>query len=776
MANPTIGATTPRVQYTATGGQTLFTVPFEFIADADLAVYVGTTLQTLTTNYTVTGANTSGGGSITFTAGQTAGDVVTILGNQAYSRTTNKYTKFGLLPAETLEGDFDATTVQLKQLARDGQFAIRAPQTDSGTPAMTLPAKATRASKVLGFDASGNPVQSTNTLSNIDLAVTTVNTIAAAPGNLASNVSFVPSGTLSAVTVQNAITELMTDASASTGSSLIGYLPDGTGAAATTVQAALRDSVTSLHLRKPRKLFSKLFAAASATTRLKWVQLGDSLAYRKTSHIISGLDRRFGAVNNVGVNTSGSTVYPQGGNDLDLSTTVSATTETAQYQYWVTGTVLRIDSGGSALWVRGGVSPTFTTVKVYYIKEAGAGTINLVVGGSTVATDSAANASVALGTLSYTQASGQSSVSVTATGASVRVLFVHYSNSTLYGVDLYANTFLGGLSLSNAMSSAQGRGIFDAVLTDIAPDVLSFEMDDNFGDGSTNDAALTLLTSSLDSVTPLADKIFIGSTPRSSDDAGKITSAAKLKLMCSGKNASYLYFDSYYLMGSYADMTSIFGADDGVHPTAAAEAYAGEILWDQLGLNNFNLGYVHRAINDASTTSNISKNSAFVNGNSIDRGTDLKIETDNNGYDWDVTYGRSLKFSTRGAYGAINGIVARFSGNVAVFPHIIPFTACNFTSGTTGPGTSTSTSTGRNVLSFVDTSQTDGGLPIGAQMFIPRKYTVATLPNANSYIGGLAAVSDATVTTPNTAPVGGGTNYVLLKSAGVSGSASWLIV
>jgi hypothetical protein len=211
MANPTIGATTPRIQYTATSSQTVFTVPFEFLANADLAVYVNGTLKTLTTDYTLTGANTTGGGSLTFVTGRTAGDIVTILGNLAYSRDTNKYTKYGLLPAEVLEADFDALQVQAKQLARDAQFAIRAPLTDTGSPSMTLPVVATRASKVLGFDASGNPTASSSTVAAMDAAVTAINTIAgASSGNSAS----------------------------------ISHIASGTGAQSTTVQAKLRQMVS----------------------------------------------------------------------------------------------------------------------------------------------------------------------------------------------------------------------------------------------------------------------------------------------------------------------------------------------------------------------------------------------------------------------------------------------------------------------------------------------------------------------------------------------------
>jgi hypothetical protein len=204
MANPTIGATTPRIQYTATASQTVFTVPFEFLANADLAVYVNGTLKTLTTDYTLTGANTTGGGTLTFVTGRTAGEIVTILSNLAYSRDTNKYTKYGLLPAEVLEADFDAMQVQSKQLARDGQFALRAPLTDTGTPDMVLPAKATRATKVLGFDSDGDPVASSSTVTAMDAAVTAINTIAGATAGSSAGISHIASGTGAVVTTVQA--------------------------------------------------------------------------------------------------------------------------------------------------------------------------------------------------------------------------------------------------------------------------------------------------------------------------------------------------------------------------------------------------------------------------------------------------------------------------------------------------------------------------------------------------------------------------------------------
>jgi hypothetical protein len=55
----------------------------------------------------------------------------------------------------------------------------------------------------------------------------------------ASKVAFTPAGGIAATNVQAAIAEVGTDFAASSGASLIGYLPSGTGAVATTVQSKL---------------------------------------------------------------------------------------------------------------------------------------------------------------------------------------------------------------------------------------------------------------------------------------------------------------------------------------------------------------------------------------------------------------------------------------------------------------------------------------------------------------------------------------------------------
>ena len=50
MATISVGDITPRNQYTATANQTVFAYNFPIFVDADIRVYIGSTLKTLTTH------------------------------------------------------------------------------------------------------------------------------------------------------------------------------------------------------------------------------------------------------------------------------------------------------------------------------------------------------------------------------------------------------------------------------------------------------------------------------------------------------------------------------------------------------------------------------------------------------------------------------------------------------------------------------------------------------------------------------------------------------
>ena len=122
-----ISDTTPRIQYTATSGQTTFAVPFEFFDVADLKVYNGTTLLTYNNSpssasqYSVIGAGVTGGGSITLGgSGATLNDKITIVRDLAIERTSD-FPVSGNFPIQTLNTELDKNVAMLQQL--EEQFA-----------------------------------------------------------------------------------------------------------------------------------------------------------------------------------------------------------------------------------------------------------------------------------------------------------------------------------------------------------------------------------------------------------------------------------------------------------------------------------------------------------------------------------------------------------------------------------------------------------------------------------------------------------------------------
>ena len=155
MALILISDTTPRVAYTATAAQDTFTVPFPFFANADLTVYVDDVVQTLTTDYTVTGAGESAGGSITFVTPLVGGKSVVIVRNIEISRTT-AFPTAGPFNINSLNVQLAKLIAIQQQLNNDIERVLRLADSDT-TESFDIPAAALRANKFLGFDADGDP-------------------------------------------------------------------------------------------------------------------------------------------------------------------------------------------------------------------------------------------------------------------------------------------------------------------------------------------------------------------------------------------------------------------------------------------------------------------------------------------------------------------------------------------------------------------------------------------------------------------------------------------
>ena len=197
---------TPRVTYTATGGQTAFTITFEFFTVNDIKVYNGTSLLTYNASpgsasqYSITGTASASdsafefgaGGTITLGgSGATNGDIITIIRDIVIERTSD-FPVSGTFDVTSLNTDLDKVYAKLADIDQQSDRSVKLLDTDSIAATVTLPAKATRASKVLTFDSDGDVQTSiaatdVTTIAGIASDVTTVSGIASNVTSVAGN-------------------------------------------------------------------------------------------------------------------------------------------------------------------------------------------------------------------------------------------------------------------------------------------------------------------------------------------------------------------------------------------------------------------------------------------------------------------------------------------------------------------------------------------------------------------------------------------------------------
>lgn len=183
----TIASATSRIGYTGNGSTTAFAVPFYFAANADLVVTVqdlagAVTTKLLGTDYNLTGATLSAGGTCTFVAAPTLNYIIAITRVPALTQTTS-YNNSDPFAAKSHELALDKLTTVDQYLKSLLDRAILVPTTDT-PPFTTLPAASQRALKNLSFDAAGNPSATTpvtgTTISSVMIPVATSSTLALA--------------------------------------------------------------------------------------------------------------------------------------------------------------------------------------------------------------------------------------------------------------------------------------------------------------------------------------------------------------------------------------------------------------------------------------------------------------------------------------------------------------------------------------------------------------------------------------------------------------------
>ena len=151
-----IADNSPRKSYTATDGQTAFPTVFAFFDEADINVYINDTLQTLTTNYTVTGGNGSDG-TVTLVTGASAGDVIVLTRDVELERTTD-FPSSGPFQVGSLNTELDKIIAMIADMEDLAERGLRLSDSDTSA-SLVLADKDSRKGTVLAFNATTGAVE-----------------------------------------------------------------------------------------------------------------------------------------------------------------------------------------------------------------------------------------------------------------------------------------------------------------------------------------------------------------------------------------------------------------------------------------------------------------------------------------------------------------------------------------------------------------------------------------------------------------------------------------
>jgi len=192
----------PRINYTATAGQTVFTVPFEFFDNTDIKVYIEGTLKTITTHYTVSGGNGSTG-TVTLTAGATLNDEVTLVRDVPMERTTDLTSSYN---GSSIDAQLDRIVAQIADLDDKASRTIQINDYELAS-GLLLPALDNRKGKTIQFNTSTGALEVGPTGADLTAIGSVTSEIATLAG-ISSNITTVAGANAAVTAVGNSMTSV----------------------------------------------------------------------------------------------------------------------------------------------------------------------------------------------------------------------------------------------------------------------------------------------------------------------------------------------------------------------------------------------------------------------------------------------------------------------------------------------------------------------------------------------------------------------------------------
>lgn len=156
----TVSSTVARKQYNGDGGTTAFSFPYLFFEDDDLVVVLTDadeqdTIQTLTTHYSVSGAGSPSGGTVTMVTAPASGERLTIIRRPAYTQ-DDDFINTAKLDQETYEDRFTKIVLMVQALSEE---LGRAPRIKMGSEHTDLTLPYPVSGNVLAWNSAANALE-----------------------------------------------------------------------------------------------------------------------------------------------------------------------------------------------------------------------------------------------------------------------------------------------------------------------------------------------------------------------------------------------------------------------------------------------------------------------------------------------------------------------------------------------------------------------------------------------------------------------------------------
>jgi hypothetical protein len=156
----TVSSTTTKNSYSGNGSLTVFAYSFKIFDEDDIEVILRNdatnteTVQTITTDYSVSNVGNANGGNITFVTAPASGITVVLRRASPLTQTTD-YTPNDPFPAESHEDALDKLTFISQQLQEELDRSIKLSRTNTMNSTEFAVGATDRANKILAFDTNG---------------------------------------------------------------------------------------------------------------------------------------------------------------------------------------------------------------------------------------------------------------------------------------------------------------------------------------------------------------------------------------------------------------------------------------------------------------------------------------------------------------------------------------------------------------------------------------------------------------------------------------------